>query len=528
MSLTPLLLLLLAQKTAFIEGTVVGSDGSGTLAKAKITIQYEKAPDGSSALTSANAKGNTTTSGEDGSFRLEAVEGVPFHFGVEREGYVTIGRLFGVGKSLETYTLTGNRTGVVVKLDPESVLGGRLIDADTEKPIADVEVISHRKTEGNYFGFGPRSRTDADGRFRITGMMPGEYKLQIQTQLRPKIFPGLPADSAPAMTYPPLYFPGVPNFADGQTITLRQGAQLEYFDFKIRKERLYTLSGTIQGSDGAAATTSTTKFGQEGISFSGIGDLTGPGPFQIQNVPAGRFSLMFFTKDRDSLKRKQAVVELMVDSDVKDLDLNLQGAFKVRFKVRSLGDHPIDGDPLWTQLKPKITLSFNPQTRANFSSDRPQVVESGEGAEIGGQFGDLMWIHVMGLPKGWALRRGTCNSIEFDRFNFRLDPGRAEHDCELFVSQVNNSVSGEVKTEGALIYALMEPLAGEPVNRRLQRREGKQFRFESLPPSTYHFIATKGLSYVDAALALREGKGLKVEVGENSQLQVNVPYLAKD
>jgi len=33
---------------------------------------------------------------------------------------------------------------------------------------------------------------------------------------------------------------------------------------------------------------------------------------------------------------------------------------------------------------------------------------------------------------------------------------------------------------------------------------------------------------VDAALALPEGKGLKVEVGENSQLQVNVPYLAKD
>lgn len=64
-------------------------------------------------------------------------------------------------------------------------------------------------------------------------------------------------------------------------------------------------------------------------------------------------------------------------------------------------------------------------------------------------------MHVMGLPKGWVLRRGTCNSIEFDRFNFRLDPGRAEQDCELFVSQVKNSVSGEVKTEGAPIYALM-------------------------------------------------------------------------
>jgi len=181
MCLTPLLLLLFAQKTEFIEGTVVGSDGSGTLAKAKITIQYEKAPDGSSALTSTNAKGNTTTSGEDGSFRLEAVEGVPFHFGVEREGYVTIGRLFGVGKSLETYTLTGNRTGVVVKLDPESMLGGRLIDADTEKPIAYVDVVAHCNMEGNIFGPGSFAQTDADGRFRMTGMQPGQFKLQIQT-----------------------------------------------------------------------------------------------------------------------------------------------------------------------------------------------------------------------------------------------------------------------------------------------------------------------------------------------------------
>lgn len=33
------------------------------------------------------------------------------------------------------------------------------------------------------------------------------------------------------MSYPSLYFPGVPDFADGQTITVGNGTRLEYFDF---------------------------------------------------------------------------------------------------------------------------------------------------------------------------------------------------------------------------------------------------------------------------------------------------------
>jgi hypothetical protein len=535
MCLTPLLLLVLAQKTAFIEGTVVGSDGSGPLAKAKITIQYENAPDGSGSLNSSNAKGNTTTSGEDGAFRLEAVEGIPFHFAVEREGYVTIGQFFGVGKPSDSYKLVGDKSGVVIKLDPESLLGGRVIDADTEKPIADIEVISHRKAEGNIFGFGPRARTDAEGRFRITGMTPGQYKLQIQARLQPKVVDGHHKEAPRVMAYPPHYFPGVPDFNSGEVISVGPGSRLEYFDFKLRKEPLYTLRGEVQPFEGAGPlmALSMTRFGQEGFRFGTIGNLKGTGPFEIQNVPAGRFAIVFVTNNPDSSLRKQAVIDLMIDGDVKDLDLNLHPSQKVRFRVRSLGDHPIDGDPLWTQLKPKVSLSFNPLTRVHFSSDKPHLVESAEGTDVGGLFGDLMWIHVSGLPKGWVLRRAACNSIDFDPFALRLDPGRNEHLCELFVSQVSNTVSGEVRqenkpVEGAQIYGLKEPLSAEPASRRMIRREGGPFRIEAIPPGVYHFIASKGLSYVDAIQALRGGKGLKVEVGENSQLQVNLPYLAKD
>ncbi len=64
-----LMLLVLAQKTAFIEGMVVGTDGAGLLSKATVGIRYEKAPDGKGPLNSDNAKGNSTVTGEDGGFR---------------------------------------------------------------------------------------------------------------------------------------------------------------------------------------------------------------------------------------------------------------------------------------------------------------------------------------------------------------------------------------------------------------------------------------------------------------------------
>lgn len=80
--------------------------------------------------------------------------------------------------------------------------------------------------------------------------------------------------------------------------------------------------------------------------YGRIGALKGPGPFEIRNIPAGPFAVAFVSDEKDSAMRKQATLDLVLDSDMKDLEFNLQGALKVRFKLRSFGDHPIDGDPL--------------------------------------------------------------------------------------------------------------------------------------------------------------------------------------
>lgn len=524
-----MMLFLLAQNTVFIEGTVVGDQGTGPLGQATVGIRYETAPDKSGIVTPANKNGSVMVTENDGRFRLEVAKGVPFHFLLDREGYASAGQTPATTNPNLKFTLTNDKAGITIIMEKSAELGGRLIDYDTEKPIVGLGVIAFDKREGGAWSIGPRTNTDTDGRFRFPGIKAGEYKLQTQSGLLPKLSLVPVKKGDPAMGYPPTYFPGVADFPSGSAIRVMKGSVLDYFDLKLKKVPFFKVGGLVrvENAPGPIQVSSSTRLGSSGASLRMIGSIPQPGPFTIENVPEGQFSLTLSSSSAGN-SRRLAVLDLFVDRNNEELDVLLSEGLKLRVMVSSFGDKQIEGDPLWLKIKPKLSVSFLPLSRAGFLSEKSHTIDSVGGVEIDEVFTDPYYMSIQGLPNGWVVRRVDYNGYPVDHNSLRLDPSRPEHILKVLVSAVSNSISGEVRLEdkpcpNAQVYAIAEPIEAEPGTRRIRigtSQSDGTYALQTLVPGVYHILAARNLGSVEGLAALRAGKGKKVEIGETGFAQL--------
>jgi protocatechuate 3,4-dioxygenase beta subunit len=102
-----------------------------------------------------------TRTADDGSFVAWLAEG-PAELDVHADGYVP-----------STARLSAPTTRVVMLLEPEAVLEGLVVEVETSRPVADARVSLHPLERGPWT---PDVLTDAAGRFRAVGLLPGRYQ----------------------------------------------------------------------------------------------------------------------------------------------------------------------------------------------------------------------------------------------------------------------------------------------------------------------------------------------------------------
>ena len=243
--------------TGRIRGRVLATDGAGPIRRAQVRISgSDVAP--KAALTDA-----------EGRFEFRELPAGRFTLLASKSGFVSVQygqtRPFESGKPIELADKQG-LDNADISMPRGSVISGRIVD-EFGDPIPDAAVTASRQTWQN----GRRRLVPSPGRvvqsndlgqFRIYGLPPGDYYvsatlrggtmdiMDMELMVGASFTAASPSASAPKSGYASTYYPGTPNVAEAQRITLAPGQENSGADFALVPVRLAKVTGIVIGSDG--------------------------------------------------------------------------------------------------------------------------------------------------------------------------------------------------------------------------------------------------------------------------------------
>lgn len=157
--------------------------------------------------------------------------------------------------------------------------------------------------------------TDDRGRYRIYGLLPGEY---VVSALRMSVAPqavraltaaevdaaitggpvaALPAAGPSTARYAPVYFPGTTRPADAMTIALAAGEERDNVDVRLEPVQTARVEGVVISADGQAlppgGSVSLVTIGGPALRGAGAARIGPDGRFVVPNVPPGTYAATF-------------------------------------------------------------------------------------------------------------------------------------------------------------------------------------------------------------------------------------------
>lgn len=516
-----LLLLALAQEAtapkSLVRGTVLDHAAGTPVAEAKVSIRFEKSPDGTGQLHSMNERGASVVTSSNGEFELEAPAGIPFHISAARDGFTPYGdKAFQASDSPTMKLEAGERKLLTpIRLSSGAILAGRLTDRESGKPIQGIAVSALLFSEGRpgsdrtAFPSGQRAVSDADGRFSIGNLVAGEYQLHLDANLKTKartLKEGQPIEAA--FGYPMSFYPGVREYSQALNIQVTPGARLEYLDMKLEKVRVHTIRGELLGDPEKGILDVFTQFALGwGLRVGPLGKLEKAGAFEIVNVYPGRMHLAFWGKgSNNDSRRQQAMVDLDVVEDVKDLSVSLAYGHTLDVRV----------DP---PLERQLQLSLFPAQRISDQADRVPAFAGDKGTAVSNVFSEELRVGLHELPKAWIVKEVKYNGSAIEPNEFRLNPMHTEHKLVFHVLEVQNGIRGRVKP-GYRVLAARAPLAKHDTDARAKKTtadDDGNYSFNQLNPGKWYVLQiAPGQTWASGLQLLREGKGELCEVAEKA------------
>jgi len=290
--------------TGRLRGRVLSAETGGPVRRAQIRIS---GPDigSKSAMTDA-----------EGRYEFRDLPAGRFSMTATKAGYVTI--QYGQTRPFETGRPIDLTEGQLMdkadfSMPRGSAISGRLVD-EFGDPIADALVSAMRSAwAGGRRRLQPTGRTSQTndlGQFRIYGLSPGDYYVSATSRggdimamemnmsaLTGTGASGGPTGSTPNSGYAATYFPGTPNGAEAQKITLGVGQEAQNTDFALLPVKLAKIAGTVISSEGKPVEGSMINAAPRSSEGAGMMMMSGSartdknGNFTMTNVSPGEYTL---------------------------------------------------------------------------------------------------------------------------------------------------------------------------------------------------------------------------------------------
>ena len=384
-----------------------------------------------------------------------------FSLSASKPGYVAL--QYGQRRPYESGTSIAlavgeTMTSVDFALPRGGVIAGRITDEFGEV-MPQVQVQAQRF---QYTADGQRrlqsagtATTDDRGEFRVYGLMPGEYV--VNGSVRSSLdsiasVNGVPwQQSEPSEGYPPTFYPGTPNAAEAQPITIGIGEEVN-IQFGLTVAQLARISGTVRDSEGRPVSGQVILLPRQGqLTVSNFSQVGPDGSFVVSGVPAGEYSLEArrFSASLALGPTEGASVPITVaGNDITGLRITMSKGSIITGRVIWEGTAPRTNPPpatvprvgaLPADLMGGLSLGFGSDPNATGELD------ANGNFQLGGVSGRLFL--SVSTPPNWTVRSVTLDGQDITEIPLDITGRAAIDGVRITLTDRLTNVSGQV-TDG--------------------------------------------------------------------------------
>ena len=511
---------------AQIQGQTLNAITNEPVRKVSVSLQsldVSKAP--TAAVTDAN-----------GAFLLRDIEPGRYRLWAERNGYVRSG--FGAKRAGSPGTVLvvdagQNLRDLALKIMPQSVITGRVFDADGE-PVADVRVqaLAFSYVRGKRQLVADQDCMTNDlGEYRLHGLAPNRYL--ISASYRPREdsetrdqLPDSRRDAADfEETYAPTYYPNRTDAASATPISVTGGEQVSSLDLTLLRIRTGRIRGKVNGRNVSIVMLFPRDSG--GIPITDRNAATTPdsqGNFELHGVAPGSYVL--FAQSPEGSARTPVDV---YGSNVNDVNLVITPNLEVRGRLLSpdggtvrLGDRRV-----FVSLQPRdIPLNVPANT---VKSDGTFLIPNAPP--------DTYAVNVRNLPEGYFVKEIRIGPNKLTDGTLNLTGGPTAGYLDVLLSKSGGELVGTVEeAESHTVPGATVTLVPEGGNRSAlylyQLTTTDQygaFSLKNVAPGEYRVYAWEAIdngAYFDSDfLKMYKDFGVSLTVEEKSHASLKVKLI---
>lgn len=534
--LAALALLLQQPQTCTVSGRVVNSLTGDPVRKVKLRLTPQ--PE-SASREEANGLSYVETSSADGGFQFIEVPPGSYLLSGDRIGFMET--MYGEQKRNQTGTTIALQPGhavtnIVLRLQPEGVIAGRVVDEDGDAlPHVYVQLFRRKWNNGQLtYRADNGNMADDRGEFRFGDLQAGKYLSEAQV-LPLRHANEIRSDGKSAVSFGNTFYGDATSVETAAPITIQTGQQVEGIEIHMRATPTFHVRGKLAGAL-PAGIDSHNMFAvlepqETHRSVTAFRPIEGDS-FDFADVPPGKYRLIAIVEK--SHKHEQLTSEpFTVDAaDVDGLVLNMQLAHSLHGQVRVSGTPP-PAAKSWSTADCSISLvplserSFGFDHRAKPKADGTFVVENITPTSYR--------LDLSGIPDGAYLQSVRLGSEE--RIHKPLDFSQSTSGELLITFRYGAAgVEAEVETPtsngGRPALALVaDPLPGDGSGiHEGKAGESGTFTFKNLPPGKYELFAFEAIDSGELAnAAIRKaiaGKGVTVQLKEGDRKQAQASVIA--